>query len=298
MQRVDLNLLQALDALLQEGSVRGAAERLGLSAPAMSHALSRLRGVTGDPLLVRAGQHLVPTPHAIAIRDQVNRTVEVGNSLLRNRPLDDLKKINRTFTIRATDSTTAVLGAGLVAHVREHAPNLQIRFSGRSEEDINALRDGTVDLDIGAVADVGPEICTESLLEDSFVCAVRSGHRLARVKMSVEDYAAADHVVPSRRGRSHGPIDKLLTESGLMRRVPVIVPDPLAAIALAAGSDFVATVPESVARWAERMMNVLIVKLPVAAPPITVYQSWHPRMSSDYAHQYLRDCMSKSALDL
>jgi DNA-binding transcriptional LysR family regulator len=292
MQRFDFNLLQALDALLQEGSVRGAAERLNLTAPAMSHALSRLRGVMGDPLLVRAGQRLVPTPRALAIRDQVRQTVESGQSIFQDRPADELKGVTRTFTIRANDSVISVFGARLVKRVYEKAPHLQIRFAGRSDENINPLRDGSVDLDIGAVADVGPEICTERLLQDDFVCVMRAGHRLAKGRMTLKAYGDAEHVVASRRGHPRSSVDEVLTESGLVRRVPVVVPDALAAIAVASGSDLIATVPAAVAKWGERTMRVVVKQLPLAMPPMTMFQSWHPRVSADSAHRWLRECMA------
>ena len=292
MQRLDFNLLQALDALLQEGSVSGAADRLNLTAPAMSHALSRLRSVLDDPLLVRAGQRLVPTPRAVALRDQVRQTVESGRSILQDRPSDAFKSLSRTFTVRANDSTISVFGGRLAERLQARAPDIRIRFAGRSEEGVGPLRDGTVDLDIGAVADMGPEIRTERLIDDDFVCAVRSSHRLAQSPMTLADYAGADHVVASRRGRARGPIDAALSEAGLARRIPVIVPDTLAAIALAARSDYIATTPRSVARWGERTMSVAVMSLPVSTPPMTMFQSWHPRLSADHAHAWLRECMA------
>ena len=295
MQRFDFNLLQALDALLQEGSVRGAAERLNLTAPAMSHALARLRVVLGDPLLVRAGQRLVPTPRAMAIRDEVRRTVENGRSILQDRPRDRLKDVQRTFTVRANDSTICVFGASLIERVQAEAPGIQIRFAARADESVGPLRDGTVDLDLGAVADMGPEIETERLLQDYFVCVLRNGHSLAGSVMTAEDYAGCLHIVASRRGRPLGPIDALLAETGLARRVPVVVPDTLSVIALTAASDYIATIPHTVALWGSRMMGLVIKALPVAAPPITMFQSWHPRLTVDQAHIWLRECMAAVA---
>ena len=298
MQRFDFNLLVTLDALLQEGSVRGAAERLSLTSPAMSHALARLRSVLGDPLLVRAGQRLVPTPRAIAIRERVREVVESGQSILQDRPLDELKVLNRTFTIRANDSTISVFGARLVERVHADAPGIRIRFSGRSEEGIAPLRDGSVDLDIGALASMGPEICTERLMEDAFVCAVRSGHPMLMEKVTLQAYADRDHVVASRRGRVHGPIDELLGASNFVRRVPVIVSDTLAALAIAATSDFLATVPNTVAQWGAKTMKLGVFPLPFGVPPMTMFQSWHPRLSADFAHQWLRECMAAVARDV
>ena len=297
MQQYDFNLLVALDALLQEGSVRAAAERVNLSAPAMSHALGRLRCVTGDPLLVRAGQRLVPTPRAIAMRNQVRQTVESGRAIFEDRPLGELKIASRTLTIRASDSVTSVFGGRLVQRVQTEAPKVQIRFAGRSEEDVTPLRDGSVDLDIGVLEDMGPEICTERLLQDDFVCVFRSGHRLANKRLTMEAYAAADHVVSSRRGRPLGLVDAALNKSGLNRRVPVIVPDNLAAIALASASDLIATVPKAVAKWGEVTMGITSRSMPFSIPGITMFQSWHPRLSADKVHQWLRQCMAAVVRD-
>ena len=297
VQQYDFNLLVALDALLQEESVRAAAERVNLSAPAMSHALSRLRSVMGDPLLVRAGQRLVPTPRAIAMRDQVRQTVESGKAIFEDRPVGELKLASRTLTIRANDSVISVFGGRLVQRVQTEAPKIRIRFAGRSEEDVAPLRDGSIDLDIGVLEDMGPEICTERLVQDDFVCVFRSGHRLAKGRLTIEAYAAADHVVSSRRGRALGLVDAALNESGLDRRVPVIVPDNLAAIALVAASDLIATVPKTVATWGAATMGVIIRPMPFSIPGITMFQSWHPRLSADKAHQWLRECMATVVRD-
>jgi DNA-binding transcriptional LysR family regulator len=292
MQQYDFNLLVALDALLQEGSVRGAAERVNLSAPAMSHTLGRLRIAIGDPLLVRAGQRLVPTPRAIAMRDQVRQMVEGGRAIFENRPLGELTMERRTLTVRANDSVISVFGGRLVQRVQTKAPKIQIRFAGCSEEDVTPLRNGSIDLDIGVLEDMGPEICTERLLQDDFVCVFRSGHPLAKRRLTIAAYAAADHVVSSRRGRPLGLVDAALNESGLDRRVPVIVPDNLAAITLVAASDLIATVPKTVAKWGEVSMGVIIRPMPFSIPGITMFQSWHPRLSADKAHQWLRECMA------
>jgi DNA-binding transcriptional LysR family regulator len=297
MNRFDFNLLVTLDALLVEGSVRKAAERMNVTAPAMSHALSRLRAILGDPLFVRAGQRLVPTPRAIEIRERVRQLVQEGRSIFTARPQDEIKAARRTFTIRANGNAIAVLGATLIKEVQREAPGVQIRFSAEEDEGIGPLREGVIDLAIGVKANNGPEIRTQRLYDDDFVGVVRSRHPIAAGAMTLERYAAADHVVASRRGRSFGPVDILLQEADLSRGVPVIVPDMLAAVAVAAGSDYVATVPRSVGLWAQRMMKVVVVSLPFATDPITVFQSWHPRLDLDSAHCWLRNRVSKCACD-
>ena len=159
---------------LQEESVRGAAERLSLTLLAVSHAFGRLRELLGDPLLVRAGQRLVPTPRAVALRDRVREAVESGLSILQDRAFDDLANAQRTFVIRANDSTICVFGARLANLVQRGAPGIKLRFVGRPDEGMGALRDGLVYLDLGAVADIGPKMCSQNLLRSDFVCVVGS----------------------------------------------------------------------------------------------------------------------------
>ena len=291
MQRYDFNLLIALDALLHENSVREAAELLNLTAPAMSHALARLRATLGDPLLVRAGRRLVPTQRALAMRDKVRRVVEGGRSLIENRAQSDLGYVDRTLTVRANGSTIAVFASELTRRVQSQAPGLKIRFSARTDEGVGPLRDGTVDLDIGIDADLGPEVQSQRLFEDDFVIAVRRGHPLGKAVPTLRAYADAEHVVFSRRGRANGPIDAALTQAGLSRRVSVIVPDALAAIAFVVDTDHIATVPRKVAEWGKRALGIAVLPLPLPSVPIVVYQMWHPRMDTDHAHIWLRYCM-------
>ncbi|WP_086386743.1 LysR family transcriptional regulator [Caballeronia sordidicola] len=288
MQQFDFNLLVALDVLLQESSVRKAAERLHLSPAAMSHTLGRLRVAMGDPILVRAGQRLVPTPRALAVHDRVRQLVSTGHSVFQNRGDEELRDVNRRFTIRADDSMIAVLACDLMEHVLVAAPNIQVRFAGRLDEEVGPLRDGSVDLDIGVAAKVGPEINSQRLMEDEFVGVVRAEHPCLTGKLSIGAYVAMAHVVASRKGRTHGPVDVLLSSTGLARNIQVVVPDTLSAIIVAAGSDLIATVPKSIAEWGIRTMSIVSLALPFKTPSVTIYQSWHPRSDADAAHRWLR----------
>ena len=148
MQQLDLNLLAALDALLQEGSVVGAAARLGITASAMSRALARIRAQTGDPMMVRAGRGLVPTPRALDIRDRVRAATSEAHALLSKDVRNDPSSFARTFSIRADDAVTAVLGPQLLDVIGRHAPGVNLVFCTEGEENVAALREGGVDLDI------------------------------------------------------------------------------------------------------------------------------------------------------
>lgn len=289
----DLNLLAALDVLLAEGSVAGAAKVLGLSDSAMSRTLSRLRSATGDPLLVRAGRGLVPTPHAIALRERVRALADEVKAVL--RPADralDLAGLVHVFTIRANEGFVGAFAARLVQAVTEAAPGVQLRFSPKPDKDARLLREGRVDLDIGVLGDTGPEVKVQSLFQDHFVGVVRPGHPLASGDITAARYAAYGHVVASRRGRTRGPVDDALEALGLRRRVVVVVPSFPAALAIAATSDLVGLVTDSFVRAGQAGTAGVPVHhfaLPVRTSAITVSQMWHPRADADPAHRWLRE---------
>jgi DNA-binding transcriptional LysR family regulator len=159
MATPDLNLLATLDVLLAEGSVARAAERLRLSPSAMSRALARLRETTGDPLLVRAGRGLVPTPRALELRERVGQLVQDGEAVLRPAEKLDLKKLVRTFTLRTREGFVENFGPDLIARVGAEAPGVRLRFMQKPDKDSASLRDGTVDLETGVVGETtGPEV--------------------------------------------------------------------------------------------------------------------------------------------
>ncbi|WP_448204870.1 LysR family transcriptional regulator [Azospirillum sp. sgz302134] len=283
----DLNLLIALDALLAEGSVVKAARRLGLSDSAMSRTLARLRDVTGDPLLVRAGRGLVPTPRAILLRDQVHDLTEEVRAVLRPAVAIDIAKLERTFTLRASESFIEVFAARLVSRVTAEAPGVLLRFAPRPDRDVQALRDGLVDLEIGAHSETAPELKVQSLLRDRLVAAVRNGHPLTlRETVTPELYAACGHVVTSRRGRAREPVDDALDALGLARKVVAVVPNFPAALAIVRASDLIALVSER--QVASGTAGVRTFPLPVSMDDVVVTQMWHPRQDADPAHRWLR----------
>ena len=291
MAEPDLNLLVALDALLTSASVAGAARRLGLSASAMSRTLTRLRESTGDPLLVRAGRRMVLTPCAEALRERTHVAVHEARALLRPSGLEpDIARLQRTFTIRANDGFVEALGAALIAATAAAAPLVRLRFAPKVEKTSAYLRDGSADLEIGVVGNMGPEVRVQALFRDHFVGVVRADHPLALGAMTPERYAAASHVVASRRGRATGPVDTALAALGLARNVLAVVPGFPAALAIARASDLVALVPASFLP-AAAPSGMWIFPLPVAVEPITISQMWHPRAEADPAHRWLRQVL-------
>ncbi|MGE0582413.1 MAG: LysR family transcriptional regulator [Steroidobacteraceae bacterium] len=287
MVGLDLNLLATLDVLLAEGSVVGAARRLQLSASAMSRALARLREVTGDPLLVRAGRGLVPTPRALELRDRVRRVVDDAESVLRPAMKLDLASLARVFTIRSSEGFAETFGPRLIRQVAAQAPGVRLWFLAKADKDSLPLRDGTVDLETGVVGQsMGPEVRTLGLFADRFVGVVRKGHRLSKGRVTARKYAAGAHVLVSRRGLQMGAIDVALDRLGLARKVAVTVSGFSPAIALARASDLIATVPEKHTGSLCEGMHRFALPLPL--PGFTISLFWHPRMDADLAHRWLR----------
>src|SRR6476660_3856984 len=233
MSTPDFNLLVTLDVVLAEGSVARAAQRLRLSPSAMSRALARVRATVGDPLLVRAGRGLVPTPRALELRERVGQLVQDGEAVLRPAETLDLKRLVRTFTLRTSDGFVENFGPDLIARVEE-APGVRLRFVPKPDKDSTSLRDGTVDLETGVVGKTtGPEVRACALFRDQFIGVVRLGHALSQGEITPARYASGRHISVSRRGLDRGPIDEALKPFGLERAIVTIVGGFSTALALA-----------------------------------------------------------------
>ena len=290
MPHPDLNLLVTLDVLLKEGSVARAAKRLQLSPSAMSRALARLRKATGDPLLARAGRGLVPTPRALELRERVSLLVRDGEAVLGPAEKLDLKGLVRTFTLRTAEGFVENFGADLVARLAREAPGIRLRFLPKLDRDSTALRDGTVDLETGVVGKItSPEIRTQALFRDRFIGVVRKGYPLAKGRMTPARYAAGRHIADSQHAIGDGPIERALKSLHLTREIAAIVNGFSTALALARGSDLIASVPERHTGNLREGMHSF--PLPFQIAPITVSLLWHPRLDADQAHRWLRACV-------
>ena len=307
MEELDLNLLPALDALLAEGSVTGAARRLRISASAMSRTLARLRAATGDPLLVRAGRGLAPTPHALSLRTRVPALLRDARSLLRPAadPLEPAS-LEATFTLRAGEWFTDWIAPPLAADILTTAPRVRLRFLAKTDKDLRHLREGTVDLEVGAFdayRDPPPEVRSQLLLRDRFVGVVRTDHSLlAQGELTPERFAACEHVGSLQRDDFRGPVDEALEAMGLKRRVVLVVPSYRAALQMARATNLIAVVPCSSlsglpmqdgssdgVRAPKRPPDGLQgFTLPTLLPEIVVSALWHPRMDADPAHRWMR----------
>ncbi len=294
--QLDLNLLAALDALLDEGSVAGAADRLHVTAPAMSRSLGRIRKTTGDQILVRTGRTMTPTPYAIAIRGQVHELLQQVQGVLAPSRELDLATLERTFTLRWHDSLVALGGPSLLAEVRKQAPGVRLRFIAESSVDTPELRRGEVDLEANASRPTQSDVRGELLARTGHVVVVRQDHPLARAEgVTLAQYTEAEHITISRRGRFESALDGALAQLGQTRRVVASAPTEAAGLAFVRASDLLVTAPESTTRSAAADLGLTLLPLPFELPSAPVYLSWHQRYDTDPAHAWLRE-LARTAL--
>lgn len=285
---MDLNLLTSLDALLEERSVMGAADRLRLSSPAVSRTLGRLRRLTGDHILVRTGRTMTPTPYALAIQDDVRRLVRQAHEVLTPRRAVDPATLDRVFTLQCNDALATTLAPVLVAHVHAGAPHVRLRILAESAADTDGLRQGRVDLELGAGRPIPPEFRSEVLGHDALTVAMRPGHPCGD-SLDLPAYAAQQHVLVSRRGRLTDPIDELLATAGLRRRVVATVAGLTMALHIASRSDMLVTTTVIVSRPVVERFGLITRALPAQVPAAPITCVWHRRNDSDAAHAWLRE---------
>lgn len=297
---VDLALLLAFDALLRERHVTRAAERVGLTQPALSHALRRLRELFDDPLFVRTKQGMLPTPRAEALAGPLREALASVERLVTPPEAVDLKTIARTFTIATNDFIEAVMVPSLISRLADELPraSLVVRPLTSSLED--QLESGIVDLGVGVFGDLRLGIVEQRLFKDHFACVVRRDHPTIGKKMTLEKFLAASHVLIAPRGTAGGPMDNALAERGLERRVVTRVPNFITALLLAAETDLVLTAPrqflqhfaseDGARRRAPSGLGLAlrVLPAPVEVRPFTMSMIWHERQRQDPAHAWLR----------
>jgi DNA-binding transcriptional LysR family regulator len=285
----DLAMLLALDALLSEGSVTAAAKRLGLSTPATSHALARIRERLGDPVLVRAGRGMVLTPRAEALRPEVRELVDrARRTLAPPRPFAPAE-LERAFVVSASDYVLTVLGPTVDQALRELAPGVSLRVVPNAPDDPARLRDGSSDLAVGIYGELPPEMRARELLTDRFVCVARRGHPRIGKRLTLARFLELPHVQIAPRGAPGGYVDDVLRERGESRRVHRAVPYFRAALELVASTDDLLVVSERIARRLAPSLGLEVHELPLRLRPYALSLVWHPRFDADEGHRFLRE---------
>lgn len=293
IRKLDLNLLVALDSLLDERNVTRAAARLAMSQPALSGTLGRLRDLLGDPLFVRAQRGLVPTPRALEMAGAVKRIVHDAQDLLRPSSFVP-RAATGEFAIATTDYMQTTLVVPLLAHLRKAAPGLTLAVRSLELSDIpDRLARGDLDLGITIPEFAPHEMLSRTLYRERYVGAARKRHPIFRGRIDVETFCLYPHalVVP-RGGPVRGPVDDALAAINARRTVAISVPSFLILPHVLRSTDLVTVIP---ARLLEHMRHDLAAfEIPVAVPEFNVIAAWHPRVQNDPRHRWLR----KSLMDI
>jgi DNA-binding transcriptional LysR family regulator len=287
---MDLNLLTALDALLEERSVGAAASRLRLSQPAMSRTLGRIRQATGDPILVRSGRSMLLTPYAEQIQDEVHQLVTRGQSVLTPVGHPDLARLRRTFTVQFNDVITGALLPQLVTRVAAAAPGVLLRVLGESDASAGGLRTGQVDLQVSDQAPAHADVRSVVVTTDRLATFGR--RELPDDPATLAGFAALPHVIISRRGRQRDRLDDLLNRHGLRRRVVLTVPTLRAALLAVTAAGLITVAPAAMAAG-QLGPDLRAYDLPLAVDGIPAVMAWHARHDRDHAHRWLRDLVAE-----
>jgi DNA-binding transcriptional LysR family regulator len=285
---IDLNLLVALDALISEAHVGRAARKIGLSQPAASHALNRLRDLLADPLLVRAGSRMELTPRAIGLRDSVAETLRRVQTLLVPDAFDPATSTQR-FAVMMQDHIAHMVVPALVQRVHSQAPAVRLDFlPWQSPASMKAERFRSIDLLISCSANEIAGFQRETLFTDTEVTIVRKRHPAAMRLKNLKSFLKASHVAVVGRGLTEDPVDGWLRQEGLARHVALRVPSYLQALQTVARSDLVAFVPKRLAESLARPLSLAVLPPPLDPGEYQEYL-FHPlRAAQDPASAWLR----------
>lgn len=289
----DLNLLRVLDAVLTTGSATAAAKALGSTQSTVSHALSRLRDQLGDPLVVRGGRGLVPTPRGEALREPVRRSLAELAAALAPVAFDP-RTARLELVISAADYATVLLLPALAARLSTEAPGVVLVVVGGNDP-LRALEEAEADLALGTSGPVREGFYSQRLFDDTFTCVLRRGHP-ALASWDLATYASCRHVLVTPRGTPGGTVDPHLEALGYKRTVVFRVPHFLAAAHVVAGSDAICTLPSRIATSIADPLGLETRPPPLLLPGFAIHQQWHERRHADPAHRWLRRMIAETSV--
>lgn len=299
LAEIDLNLLSAFDALWAERQVTRSARRLGISQPAMSDALRRLRVLFGDALFVRAGGAMQPTPRAVALARDLGPILQRVREVMGDQIAFAPQEVEKTFTIASTDYTSMVLLPGLISRLRVVAPGVDLRIVGYQKAAIGGMLErGETDMAIGVFADPPPSSVRTALFSERFVGIVRAGHpALTEGAMTAERFATLPQALVSLNADRRGVIDDRMQALGLQRRIALVVPYMLLLPSVLAASDLIATLPQRIALRLEGA-GLQPFDLPFPTEDWSVDLLWSPTARTDRASAWLRGLIVETAKGL
>lgn len=298
MMDLDLNLLRVFDAIAIEGSVTVAGERIGLSQPAMSNALARLRTLFGDPLFVRTPRGMRPTPFAQRLAQPVREALRLIQGALQQHAGFEPRSSTNTFRFYMSDIGEMVFLPGLLERVKRDAPGVKIEVLRIPTKDIHAaLEAGGIDLAVGFLPGLTTGMRQQALFREHYVCMLRADHPVIGAKISAKQFREAAHVLVSYAGTGHQVIEETFVAEGLSARIAARVPEFLVVPMILARTDLIVTVPSRVAAVFAGLGNFKVLKLPVDMPDFEVRLHWHERFHQDPANRWLREVMTELYLE-
>ena len=300
LSRLDLNLLVAFDALLAEGSVTRAAERVGIGQPSMSHALGRLRRLLKDELFVRAPDGVRPTPRALALADPIRVALSAIQETLLQEQGFDPAEAERTFLLGMPDSIEVALLPRLLAHLEAEAPKVRVRVRSIDRfEVLEQLDRDRLHLGVAGLLTEGTvHHKRRRLYGTNYLCLYDPARLPLAPPLTLEDYLAVPHVLGSPRGDAHGVVDDALAPLGLRRTIAVATPHFAAVPFLLKGARLLSTVPQRPARLFAERFGLATSPVPVALPDFDVSMLWHASYDHDPAHRWLRGTVARLAAEL
>jgi DNA-binding transcriptional LysR family regulator len=291
LRNLDLKLLQLLEGIYLQRNLSKVAEQMNLTQPAVSLALGRLRQHFGDPLFVRVGAAMEPTPVAEQLHPLAVHAIAQLEALLAFQPAFDPARDVRNFRIAMTDVGQVVILPRLLNALTEAAPHITMDVSQVSPETADLLQRGLLDLALGSLPDQEGRFVQQPVFRESFSCLVRQDHPRIGNTVSARQYQAEQHVIVETSGTGHAAIDKALVRKGLVRQVGVRIPHFIGLPAIVGNTDLLATLPSRAAHLLAQGSNVRVLALPVQIPGYPVRQQWHERMQHDPGHKWLRQLM-------
>lgn len=293
---IDLNLLVAFDALAKARNVTLAADRIGLSQPAMSNALARMRKIFNDPLFVRTTSGMQPTPLAQQLADPIARGCELLEAALRaDAGFDPATSSRKSFTFYLSEIGEVVFLPKILQGLHRLAPQIAVRVNRVPEKGAqDAMEAGEVDLAIGIFPRLKAGFYQQRLYSDKFICIVRRDHPKIKATLSIEQYVGTPHIVVASTGTGHDTaVEQVLKKQRLHRNVSVTVPHFMALPTIVAQTDSIATIPSRMAAALQGHPNVRSLAAPVKFPPIEIRQYWHERYHHDATNKWLRELVAQ-----
>ena len=295
LARLDLNLLLVFHHLLREKRVSAVATVLGMSQPAVSSALGRLRTSLGDELFLRTQHGMAPTPYALQLAEPVATALDGLQQALNVRASFNPSTSQRSFTLAMTDVGEMYFLPVLMDALAQSAPGVTLNVVAVTSASLGAdMASGRTDLALGLLPQLQAGFFQQALFRQPYVCLMRKAHPLAAApQLTLHDFAAASHVRVITAGTGHGRVDEALERQGLQRRIRLTVPHYVALGDVLGHSDLIATVPERFAQRVTRPFALTTRPLPLAVDGSVIHQFWHARLHKDPGHQWLRELVAQ-----